>query len=58
MLEREAMAVLVSTTGISYGRREMALRMAGSAEAVLSGPMAYARVLGVEGTAAICDHHF
>ena len=54
MLEREAMAVLVSTMGISYGRREMALRMAGSAEAVLADPVAYARVLGEEGTAALC----
>lgn len=53
MLEREAMAVLVSTTGISYGRREMALRAAGSATAVLSDPLAYARALTVEGAAAV-----
>jgi len=31
MLEREALAVLVSTPEISYGRREMAIRAAGSA---------------------------
>ena len=46
MHEHEAMAVLVSAAGISYGRREMALRAAGSAEAVLADPSAYTRVLG------------
>lgn len=54
MHEHEAMAVLVSAAGISYGRREMALRAAGSAEAVLTDPSAYTRVLGEEGTAALC----
>lgn len=53
MLEREAMAVLVSAGSISYGRREMALRAAGSAEAVLTDPMAYARALGEEGAASL-----
>jgi len=53
MLEREAMAVLVSTAGISYGRREMALRAAGSAEAILADPGAYAAQLTQEGTAAL-----
>ena len=46
MLEREAMAVLVSAAGISYGRREMALRAAGSATALLADPFAYTRALG------------
>ena len=54
MVEREAMAVLVSAMGISYGRREMALRAAGSAEAVLADPMAFARALGEEGALALC----
>lgn len=53
MLEREAMAVLVSTQGISYGQREMALRAAGSAEAVLADPMACERQLSAEGAAAL-----
>lgn len=53
VLEREAMAVLVSAGNISYGRREMALRAAGSAEAVLTDPMAYARALGEEGAASL-----
>ena len=53
MLEREAMAVLVSTAGISYGRREMALRAAGSAEAILADPGAYAAQLTQEGAASL-----
>ena len=53
MLEREAMAVLVSAMGISYGRREMALRAAGSATAVLSDPMAYTPQLSPGGASAI-----
>lgn len=53
MTEREAMAVLVSAMGISYGRREMALRMAGSATAVLEDPLACARVLSEEGAASL-----
>ena len=55
MLEREAMAILVSVTGISYGRREMALRAAGSATALLADPFAYTRALGDEGAAALCS---
>ena len=53
MLEREAMAVLVSTKGIGYGRREMALRAAGSALALLEDPFAYTRQLSQEGAAAL-----
>ena len=53
MLEREAMAVLVSTAGISYGRREMALRAAGSAMDVLADPLAYRAALGEEGVSAL-----
>jgi len=54
MTEREAMAVLVSAVGISYGRREMALRAAGSAMAVLADPLAYAAQLSQEGAASLC----
>lgn len=54
MTEREAMAVLVSAAGISYGRREMALRAAGSAMAVLADPLAYAAQLSQEGAASLC----
>lgn len=53
MLEREAMAVLASIQGISYGRREVALRAAGSAESLLADPGAYQRQLGEEGVAEI-----
>ena len=38
MQEREAMAVLASVQGLSYGRREVALRAAGCAEALLADP--------------------
>ena len=55
MLEREAMAVLVSAAGISYGRREMALRAAGSATALLADPFAYTRALGEAGASALCN---
>lgn len=53
MLEREALAVLVSTQGISYGQREMALRAALSAQAILEDPFAYAAQLGENGAAAL-----
>lgn len=54
MLECEAMAVLVSVSSISYGRREMALRAAGSAAALLADPFAYTRALGEAGASALC----
>ena len=41
MLESEAMAILVGA-GVSYGRREAALRAAGSALAILAEPELYA----------------
>ena len=41
MLESEAMAILVGA-GVSYGRREAALRAAGGALAILEEPEAYA----------------
>ena len=53
MQEREAMAVLASVQGLSYGRREVALRAAGCAEALLADPGAYAKPLGEAGMAAI-----
>ena len=53
MLEREAMALLVSTPEISYGRREMAIRAAGSAMNVLADPASFAAQLSLSGAAAL-----
>ena len=53
MLEREALAVLVSTLEISYGQRERALLQAGSALALLEDPLAYAAQLGEAGASAL-----
>ncbi|MFR5786339.1 MAG: hypothetical protein ACLUHE_03900 [Christensenellales bacterium] len=48
MLESEAMAILVGA-GVSYGRREAALRAAGSALAILAEPGLYAAQLQERG---------
>ena len=48
MLESEAMAILVGA-GVSYGRREAALRAAGSALAILAEPELYAAQLQEKG---------
>lgn len=48
MLESEAMAILVGA-GVSYGRREAALRAAGSALAILAEPGLYAAQLQEKG---------
>lgn len=53
MLEREAMAILVSAQGVHYAAREAALKAAGSAENVLADPFAYAHQLGAEGVRAV-----
>lgn len=53
MRENEAMAVLVSAAGVSYGRRELALREAGSALALLEDPAAFSRILGAQGISAV-----
>ena len=53
MNEREAMAVLVSASGISYMQREQALGAAGSALALLEDPHAYESVLGSSGILAL-----
>lgn len=53
MNESEAMAVLVSTQGISYGQREHALARAGSALNLLADPHACGQELGAEGIAAL-----
>lgn len=53
MLEREAMAVLVSVPGVSYGRRELALRESGGALAILNHPDDFALQLGQQGAAAV-----
>lgn len=45
------MALLVMTRGISYARRERALKKAGSAVSIIMEPGAYAAQLGEEGTA-------
>lgn len=55
MLEREAMAVLVSAKGVHYAAREAALTAAGSAENVLADPYAFANRLGKSGAAAVRD---
>ena len=52
MLESEAMAVLVGA-GIGYGRREAALRAAGSALAILAEPGLYAAQLQEKGLALL-----
>ena len=53
MLEREAMAVLVSANQVSYGQREAAIRRAGSALEVVRDPYAYALILGEAGAASV-----
>lgn len=53
MLEREAMAVLVSAKSVSYSRREAALARAGSALEVVLHPQAYTLILGEEGAASV-----
>lgn len=52
MLESEAMAILVGA-GVSYGRREAALRAAGSALAILAEPGLYAAQLQEKGLALL-----
>ena len=52
MLESEAMAILVGA-GVSYGRREAALRAAGSALAILAEPGLYAAQLREKGLALL-----
>ena len=52
MLESEAMAILVGS-GVSYGRREAALRAAGGAQAVLAEPGAYTAQLQTRGVALV-----
>lgn len=52
MLESEAMAILVGA-GVSYGRREAALRAAGSALAILADPGLYAAQLQEKGLALL-----
>lgn len=53
MLEREAMAVLVSANQVSYGQREAAIRRAGNALEVVRNPYAYALILGEAGAASV-----
>lgn len=55
MLEREAIAVLVSAQSVSYGKREAAIHRAGSALEVVRNPRAYALILGDAGATAIDD---
>ncbi len=52
MLESEAMAILVGA-GVSYGRREAALRAAGSALTILAEPGLYAAQLQEKGLALL-----
>ena len=52
MLESEAMAILVGA-GVSYGRREAALRAAGSALEILAEPGLYAAQLQEKGLALL-----
>ena len=52
MLESEAMAILIGA-GVSYGRREAALRAAGSALAILAEPELYAAQLQEKGLALL-----
>lgn len=53
MRECEALAVLVSVPGVSYAQREMSLRRAGSALAVLENPAVCAPMLGESGVSAL-----
>jgi len=53
MLEREAMAVLVSAQTVGYAKREAALYRAGSALEIVKHPQAYVLILGEEGAAAV-----
>lgn len=53
MNESEAMAILVSAQGVSFGQREMALENAGSALSLLEDPYAQEKILGAQGIAAI-----
>ena len=53
MLEREAMALLVSARGISYGMRRAALRRAGCALNVVAEPGEYVNELGVRGAKSL-----
>lgn len=53
MTEREAMAVLVSAQGVSYGQRGQALAMAGSAISLLADPHACESILGAQGIASL-----
>ena len=59
MLEREAMAVLVSAQQVSYGQREAVILCAGSALEVVRNPQAYALILGDKGAASVarCAEH-
>lgn len=53
MLESEAMALLVTTSGIFYAQREAALNAAGSALAIVREPRLYGRQLGAAGVNAL-----
>lgn len=53
MREEEAMAVLCAIPGVSYGRREMALRAADGAAQILEEPAAFAAQLGEQGVSAV-----
>ncbi|MBR5288642.1 MAG: DNA-processing protein DprA [Clostridia bacterium] len=53
MLEREAMAILVSAQGVNYAAREAALAAAGSAQNVLADPFAFSPQLGADGAKAV-----
>lgn len=53
MRESEAMAVLVSAQGVSYGRREAALHEAGSALRILEEPAQFIRILGEQGILSV-----
>ena len=53
MTESEAMAVLISAQGVSYGQREQALAMTGSAISLLADPHACEGVLGAQGIASL-----
>ena len=53
MTHEEAMALLVLTRALSYGRREAALLAAGGPLALVSEPEAYAAQLGAQGVSAL-----
>jgi len=55
MLEREAMAILVSAQGVGYVRRARALAAAGSALRILEDPYAFSAELTREGAASVRD---